>query len=430
MPPPHREHGARPVEQGIRGVALGFDVHRLIAVHRVLARRDVEPAGVGGGEPGVAVGRPLHRGAHAVAVTQPDDVAHPDLVAVVQHRGPGQRQQQRGEQLGLVAVVLEQRGQTPADADVGLHPRILGVLGVHVVALFVGDHLQRELVVIAEEDAPLREVGDRRRLGQDLRDREPGLPAHCHENPWHQREMERHVAFVATGLGITEVGDDVRRPLIGLGQQHPAREFVVDHLAAALEEGMRLGQVLAVGAFAFEQVRHRVQPESVDAQPQPEAQHVDHRFLHGGVLVVQVGLVGEEAVPVELLAHRVEGPVGLLGVDEDDARVLVLLAGITPDVVVAVGPGRVAAGFLEPGVRIRGVVHHQVGDDADAALVRGIQQRDEVVDGAEFRQHLVEVTDVVAAVTQRRVVERWQPNTVDTKPFQIVESLGETSEVT
>jgi len=47
------------------------------------------------------------------------------------------------------------------------------------------------------------------------------------------------------------------------------------------------------------------------------------------------------------------------------------------------------------------VVHHQVGDDADAPLVRGVEQRDEIVDGAELQQHLVEVANVVAAVAQR-----------------------------
>ena len=122
-------------------------------------------------------------------------------------------------------------------------------------------------------------------------------------------------------LGVAEVLDDVGGPLVGLGEQHPAGELVVDHLAAVLEEGVRLGQVLAVGALALEQVRHRVQPEAVDAEVEPEPQDVEHRFLHGRVVVVQVGLVGEEPVPVELPAHRVEGPVRLLGVDEDDPRV-------------------------------------------------------------------------------------------------------------
>ena len=151
------------------------------------------------------------------------------------------------------------------------------------------------------------------------------------------------MAFVAAGAGVAEVLDDVGRPLVGLGQQHPAGELVVDDLAAVLEERVRLGQVLAVGALALEQVGHRVQPEAVDAEVEPEAQDVDHRFLHGRVVVVQVGLVGEEPVPVELLAHRVERPVRLLGVDEDDPRVGVLLAGVAPHVEVAVRPVGVAA---------------------------------------------------------------------------------------
>ena len=50
---------------------------------------------------------------------------------------------------------------------------------------------------------------------------------------------------------------------------------------------------------------------------------------------------------------------------------------------------------------VGGVVHHQVGDDPDAAAVGGVEQGDEVVDGAELGQHPVEVADVVAAVAQR-----------------------------
>src|SRR5439155_25161552 len=38
---------------------------------------------------------------------------------------------------------------------------ILGVLLVHVVALLVGDHLERQLVVVAQEEPPLRAPGDR-----------------------------------------------------------------------------------------------------------------------------------------------------------------------------------------------------------------------------------------------------------------------------
>ena len=70
--------------------------------------------------------------------------------------------------------------------------------------------------------------------------------------------MKRHVAFVAAGAGVAEILHDIGRPLIGLGQQHPARKLVVNDFADALEERVRLGQVLAIGALALEEVRHRV----------------------------------------------------------------------------------------------------------------------------------------------------------------------------
>ena len=103
------------------------------------------------------------------------------------------------EQLDHVRVVVEQREQPAADAEVAPHPRVLGVLGVHVVPLLVGDHLEGQLVVVAQEDPPLAAVGDLRGLGEDLGDRVALLPPHRHEHAGHQREVEAHVALVAVG---------------------------------------------------------------------------------------------------------------------------------------------------------------------------------------------------------------------------------------
>src|SRR5690606_39804410 len=66
------------------------------------------------------------------------------------------------------------------------------------------------------------------------------------------------------------------------------RELVVDDLAAAAQELVRLREVLTVGALGLEQVRHRVQPEPVDAEVQPEPDDVEHLLLHRRVLVVEV----------------------------------------------------------------------------------------------------------------------------------------------
>ena len=65
------------------------------------------------------------------------------------------------------------------------------------------------------------------------------------------------------------------------------------------------------------------------------------------------------------------------------------------------GPVAVGAARLEPWVLARGVVHHQVDDHAQAALVRLVDEVPEVVDRPVVRMDVEEVGDVVAAVAQR-----------------------------
>ena len=56
-----------------------------------------------------------------------------------------------------------------------------------------------------------------------------------------------------------------------------------------------LWEVLAGSAFPLDQIRHGIQPETI---------HPDHAriseplFAHGRIVVVEVGLVAEKAVPV------------------------------------------------------------------------------------------------------------------------------------
>ena len=95
----------------------------------------------------------------------------------------------------------------------------------------------------------------------------------------------------------------------------------VDLLAQPAKVFVRLGEVLAVGALPLEEVRHRVEPEPVEADVQPVAADVEHGVGHLGVVVVEVRLMGEEPVPVVLAPLGVVTPVGLLRVDEDDPGV-------------------------------------------------------------------------------------------------------------
>ena len=184
--------------------------------------------------------------------------------------------------------------------------------------------------------------GNVRRLPHDLRDRIAILERHRHEDARHQREVIRHVAFVA----VAEVLAHVLGPLVRLGEEHAAGVARVHRRAHALQHRVRLGQVLVVRALAHAQVRNRIEPHAVDAHVHPEAHDLDHGFDDARIVVVQIGLVREEAMPVVLARDRIPGPVRRLGVREDDARAGELLVVVAPDIELALG--RAAAARAAP----------------------------------------------------------------------------------
>ncbi|MNG94704.1 hypothetical protein D3C79_537200 [compost metagenome] len=412
----------------MRVVGLGFDVDGLVTVQRVHDRRQHQALRVGAGETAVAVRRPLHGRAHAVAVAQVDIVAHAQFVAVVQGGRAGHRQQQAGEQFDTPAVTLQQRRQAAADAQVDAGAAVFGVVVPQVVALAVGDHFQGQLIVVAQEDRPLAVGRDFRGLAQDVGDREAVFHGQGHVHARHQREVEGHVAFVA--LAFAEVRAGVLGPLVGLGQQHAVGVVGVDFGADRLEYVVGFGEVLVVGAIALDQVGDGVQAQAIDTQVEPEAHHPDHRLEHLRVVEVEVGLVRVEAVPEVLAGDRVPGPVGLLGVEEDDARAVVLLVVIRPHVEVpCLAAALGMAGALEPGMLVAGVVDDQLGDYPQAAFVRLGDEAAGIGQVAVVGVHGLVFGDVVAVVAAWRGIERQQPQGVDAQLGDVVELADQAGEI-
>ena len=209
-----------------------------------------------------------------------------------------------------------------------------------------------------------------------------------HEQARHQREVKRHVAFVA----VAEVGGHVRRPQVRFGQQHPVGIARVQLAPKLAQHVVRLRQVRAGRAVALDQVRHGIEPHAVDALVEPEAHHARHGFAHRRVVEIQIRLMREEAVPVVLTGHRIPRPVRSLGVAEDDADAAVLLIRVAPHVEIAFRrPGLRPPRRLEPRVLIRRVVDDELGDDPQAARVRRVEKRAEVLQRAVARVHALVV---------------------------------------
>ena len=280
----------------------------------------------------------------------------------------------------------------------------------------------------AQKGGPLARLGDGRGAVQNLQDGAPIGAGQGQKDARHERKVKVHVELVA----VAQVGSHVFGPLVGLGEQHRPRRIVVDKGPQALEVGVGLEQVLAIGAVALVEIGHGIHAKAVHALVQPEADHVQHLLLDGGMVVVQIRLVVEEAVPIIRAPHRVPAPIGGLIVEKDDARLGVALVGRTPDVPVPVfgmlGMVRVA-GSLEPGALVGGVVGDQIGDDPQAAPVGFFHQGAQVVHRAIVGMDAVEIAHIVPVVAQRRGIDGQHPQAVDAQVAQVVELRGQAGQV-
>src|SRR5207248_3203598 len=114
---------------------------------------------------------------------------------------------------------------------------------------------------------------------------------------------------------------------------------------------------------------NRVHAKSRYAGLDPEAHDLEDLGLDVRIGRIQVRLEFIETVEVPLACLRVIAPGRFLHSREDHTLARSWWAFLCPDVPVAVLGMRVAAGLLEPGVLVRGVVYDQVHDDPDTALI-------------------------------------------------------------
>jgi len=230
-------------------------------------------------------------------------------------------------------------------------------------------------------------------------------------------------------VAVAEVGQRVARPLVSFGQQDCAGVVIIHEAPETLAVLVRFGQVLAVGAFTLKEIGHGVNAEAVHAQIQPVLDHVQHGLLHRRIVVVEIGLAAVEAVPVVLLAEGIEGPVGAFRIEEDDAGVGVTLGGVAPHVIVPQTRLARLAGQAKPGMLVRGVVHDQVGDDPHPAPVHLIDDQPELLYRPIVGMDAVEAGDVITVVPQGRRIDGRDPDAVDPQPFQVIQALQDTGEV-
>jgi len=276
--------------------------------------------------------------------------------------------------------------------------------------------------VITQEGHPLRAGRNGGRAGQNVDDWRLVAALQSHEESRHDWEVETYVKLIA----IAEVRQQILRPLIGLGDQDSVGILLVDQAAHLLEEFVRFGQILAIGPLALIEIGHSVGTKTVDTQIQPKTDDVEHLLMDDRVVVIQIGLAGVKAVPKVLPGDFVIGPVRRLHIQKDDTRFGVFLRRVAPYEVIPIGRVAVGPGGLEPGVLLGTMVHHQIGHDAKAARMGGIEERLEILNCAEIGMNAAIIGHIIPVIFQGRWVHRLHPDAIDTQRANIVQ-LGDSS---
>src|SRR5205807_8637178 len=102
----------------------------------------------------------------------------------------------------------------------------------------------------------------------------------------------------------------------------------------------------------------------------------------------------------------VERPGGLLNARKYYALLSVRRLLLCRDIPVAKLRVLISPRFLKPRMINRRMVHHQVRDDANAVVPRGLCKFHEISESAVPRVHIVVIGDVVTMITSRRWIKR------------------------
>ena len=251
-------------------------------------------------------------------------------------------------------------------------------------------------------------------------------PASWRASRLHQREVEQQLDLV--GVLTAEEVDQLFGRQVHLTQEHPVSAPPGDEGAEMPQDPV--GIEIDVGDLArVDQERDGVDPEPVDAQLEPEPGDLRDLVADLRVPDVEVRLVRVEVVEVELLGFVVPRPDAVLRVGEDDRGILRPRRPVPPDVEVAEPVVRRGPRLAEPGVSVGRVVDHQVDDDADPAVLRRPDERDEVTQRPEALIDGVVVRDVVPVVPVRRGLERHEPDAADADAGQVVDPFGQSPDV-
>ena len=350
------------------------------------------------------------------------DVGHADFLPLVDKRRAALQHVHRGEHFSALHTV----GFAPVTAD---NPRMIVILYIQRVP---GLALQL-LLPVGKGPLHLPQV--------ELR-----LDHIRHEAVrFHVRERDHLVQHLLRSLrNIAQ--RDVRR---GQGTlPHRETVVVVQHIMLEFLQvfvRLRLIGVIAVSVCngqlrvgirkprRFADVGNHILTEAVHAHVEPESHDPLDLFPDLRVGHIQIGLFFGKQVQIILVQELVIFPRAAFKHAGPVVRRIALAPAdpaVAPDIVVVIGIVVRPSALLEPGVLVRGMVHHQIHENPHSHSVGAVEHLAEGIQGSVIPVNVHVVRNIIAEIRIRRRVDRGKPDRVHAKALDIVQLLQNAEKVT
>ena len=187
------------------------------------------------------------------------------------------------------------------------------------------------------------------------------------------------------------------------------------------DRAVRVGRIL--GDHADD-----VHAEAVDPLVAPPGHHIEDSVAHLWILPVQIRLLFGKAVQIVHISRFVILPCGTAKAGTPVVRLLAV-DRILPYIIVAVWIILGLAALDEPRVFIGGVIDDEVHHDLQMMLVCLGEHAVKVLHRTELGHDVPVIGDVIAIVVVRGLVNRGEPEYVDTELFQIRQVLRDAVQV-
>ena len=386
-----------PVQQRSRQLLLHLNIHHAVVVSGCCDRRQDQQRIRCRGEATVPGRGPGHGRAIGIPIPQSGPVAHAEFIAVIQAGHSRQAVDQSVQQAIGAGISIQQRRQAPVDAPVEPVPLPLRQTHPDRLDHLIGDEMavpQPEFIVIAQRQSPAGTIHRPFRLLQTCTELAGAATSYGREQMGGEDKVEGTMQLV-----LGEVGRCLFHGLDCLPEQQNLAAFPIHALTQTLQKCVGLRQPLTTGSLFFEQKRDGVEAEAINTTLQPEIDHLEHRLLHPGVGVVQVGLMPKKPVQVVLLRHRIPLPVGGFEMAEQNRSIAVAGWIVTPNEDLALLAAlRRPSGPLKPRVQVACVIQHQIQNDPH---VLAVGRRQKPVEGRQVSKVGVdplEIRDVITAI--------------------------------